>query len=245
MRPGYPILPTAPSHAPVLTFIYLRYMNTEGMGTVEKPPRLTRAESKAETRRRLLDAAEAVFGERGYHGTSLAQVAAEAGFTKGAVYSAFESKADLFLAVLRRRAASRQAELLAALEETTSAEDLLATNAAALARFGDSVGEERSFWAALVEFMVVVSQDEALQARFAAHHDASREALTKSIEALVERGGASLTVEPRELATAVLALNIGLTLERLVAPSEVEGRLYADAQLALIRGATIGGEKDR
>ena len=50
------------------------------------------------TRSRLLEAAERVFFGRGFHGASLEAVAEEAGLTKGAVYSRFESKADLFLA---------------------------------------------------------------------------------------------------------------------------------------------------
>ena len=65
--------------------------------------RLTRAESAALTRRRLLEAAQRVFFERGFHGASLEAVAEEAGLTKGAVYSQFASKADLFLAYQEER----------------------------------------------------------------------------------------------------------------------------------------------
>ena len=65
--------------------------------------RLTRAESAARARRRLLAAAEPVFFERGFHVASLEAVAEEAGLTKGAVYSCFESKADLFLAYQEER----------------------------------------------------------------------------------------------------------------------------------------------
>src|SRR5690349_14862591 len=65
--------------------------------------RLTRAESAALTRGRLLAAAQRVFFERGFHGASLETVAEDAGLTKGAVYSRFESKADLFLAFQEER----------------------------------------------------------------------------------------------------------------------------------------------
>ena len=54
--------------------------------------RLTRAERKELTRELLLDAAIEVFAQRGYHGASLEDVAAAAGFTKGAVYSNFETQ---------------------------------------------------------------------------------------------------------------------------------------------------------
>src|SRR4051794_16274585 len=71
--------------------------------------RMTRAESKQHTREALLAAAREVFARDGFHGATLERVAQEAGFTKGAVYSAFDSKADLFLAVYEARVAERAA----------------------------------------------------------------------------------------------------------------------------------------
>jgi AcrR family transcriptional regulator len=78
--------------------------------------RLTRAESRAQTRAHLIEAAEAVFARRGFHGASIEEVADVAGYTKGAVYSNFASKDDLFLAVLeaRQRAMVEFLESLAA-----------------------------------------------------------------------------------------------------------------------------------
>src|ERR687898_92533 len=62
--------------------------------------RLTRAEKSAQTRAELMASARQLFLRRGFHAASLEQVAEEAGFTIGAVYSRFGSKADLFLAIL-------------------------------------------------------------------------------------------------------------------------------------------------
>ena len=62
--------------------------------------RLNRAERKERTRTDLLRAARRVFLRHGFHGASLDGIADEAGYTKGAVYSSFESKDALFLAVL-------------------------------------------------------------------------------------------------------------------------------------------------
>ena len=56
------------------------------------PTRLTRAESKEKTHRLLLDAAERVFVRLGYQGATLDGIAAEAGFTKGAVYWHFRTR---------------------------------------------------------------------------------------------------------------------------------------------------------
>jgi AcrR family transcriptional regulator len=73
---------------------------------------LTRAESQAQTRQDLLDAAELMFHANGYHATSIASIAAEAGRTIGAVYSNFDSKEALCLEVLRRRYMSEVTKLL-------------------------------------------------------------------------------------------------------------------------------------
>src|SRR2546421_6317082 len=67
------------------------------------PQRLSRTEQRDQTRARLLDAAEKVFVDRGFHAASVEEVAEEAGYSKGAVYSNFENKDELFLAVLERR----------------------------------------------------------------------------------------------------------------------------------------------
>lgn len=64
-------------------------------------PRLTRQESKAQTRAEVLAAAGRLFLRDGFVATSLSAIAEEAGVTKGAVYSSFESKEDLFLTLVR------------------------------------------------------------------------------------------------------------------------------------------------
>jgi AcrR family transcriptional regulator len=65
--------------------------------------RITRRQRQRDNRVRLLAAAEKVFAERGIQGASLDMVAAEAGLTKGAVYSNFHGKNDLVVAVMRHR----------------------------------------------------------------------------------------------------------------------------------------------
>src|SRR6187549_3687736 len=67
------------------------------------PKRLTRKEKQAETRQRLLEAAERVFLRRGLRGSSVEEIAAEAGFTRGAFYSNFRSKDQLFVELLHDR----------------------------------------------------------------------------------------------------------------------------------------------
>lgn len=78
----------------------------EGMSTgrvtvmTDKP--LSRSERQAQTYDALLDAAQTVFAQRGFHAASVAEIARAAGYTKGAVYANFTGKTGLFLAVLDR-----------------------------------------------------------------------------------------------------------------------------------------------
>jgi AcrR family transcriptional regulator len=93
--------------------------------------RLTRAQQQAVTRERLLAAAEQVIARHGYGGASIDLISAEAGYSKGAVYSNFQSKEAIFLELLRQymerdmaeldrvsRAPDRPSEALAAWLET-------------------------------------------------------------------------------------------------------------------------------
>ncbi|HEY1725303.1 MAG TPA: TetR/AcrR family transcriptional regulator [Steroidobacteraceae bacterium] len=64
--------------------------------------RLTRAESRDMTRRRLLDAGAVVIARHGLKGASVEDIAAHAGYTRGAFHSNFRSKVDLFIELLKR-----------------------------------------------------------------------------------------------------------------------------------------------
>src|SRR6266545_4652109 len=80
--------------------------------SVTRPRRLSRAERRAQTREELLEAAARVFARKGYAGASVDDIAEEAGFTVGALYSNFEGKQDLFLAALERKVRAIVADTL-------------------------------------------------------------------------------------------------------------------------------------
>jgi AcrR family transcriptional regulator len=81
---------------------------------VERPKRLTRAERRAHTRAALLESAGRVIAQRGFHGASIEAITAQAGYTGGAFYSNFESKQDLFAALLQERVFKVWGEILTA-----------------------------------------------------------------------------------------------------------------------------------
>src|ERR1700684_4315001 len=78
--------------------------------------RLTRAEKQAETRARLIQAAASVFALRGFQAATVEEIAEEAGYSHGAVYSNFEGKEELFLAVFEQYMTQRVEEVTLASE---------------------------------------------------------------------------------------------------------------------------------
>jgi AcrR family transcriptional regulator len=72
---------------------------------------MTREQSRANTRERLLTAARSVFASNGFHGASVEEVASAAGFSTGALYSNFDGKEDLFLALMEREIAEHAREI--------------------------------------------------------------------------------------------------------------------------------------
>src|SRR6516225_1304116 len=79
--------------------------------------RLTREQSREATRERLLQAARIVFARAGYHGASVEEIASQAGFSTGALYSNFEGKVDLFLALMERETERHAREITEAVRE--------------------------------------------------------------------------------------------------------------------------------
>ena len=64
--------------------------------------RLTRQESKEATRARLVEAAEQLFIRKGFDDTSVDEISETAGYSRGAFYSNFDDKDQVFLAVINR-----------------------------------------------------------------------------------------------------------------------------------------------
>src|ERR1700721_2714164 len=89
---------------------------SEGLGGT----RLTREQSRANTRERLLSAARSAFARSGFHGASVEEIASEAGFSTGALYSNFDGKEDLFLVLMEREIEEHARELTEAVGERAS-----------------------------------------------------------------------------------------------------------------------------
>jgi AcrR family transcriptional regulator len=204
--------------------------------------RLTRAEKSAQTRAELMASARRLFLRHGFHACSLEMVAEEAGFTIGAVYSRFGSKADLFLAILDERIAQLVAEVaqVAALDQPIpeQAELLAGRRMAVLER-------ERDWFPLVLEFWSHAARDERLRREFGASHERLVGAYADLIEADYARLGLPLPLAPEVLARAVVAMGNGVALERLTDPARVPEGLLSTMAVAFLRGVTADGPAER
>src|SRR3954468_18583132 len=82
---------------------YRRYRSAMPTTSPPRRSRRTVRPARADVRDRLLAAGRELFAEVGYQRASLDAIAGRAGFSKGAVYSNFTSKEDLFLSLLQRQ----------------------------------------------------------------------------------------------------------------------------------------------
>jgi AcrR family transcriptional regulator len=176
--------------------------------------RLRRAEQVERNRELVIAAALRVFLARGYAGATLEAIAEEAGFSKGIVYSQFDSKDDLFVTLLERRIAERAAQNERAVETLAGAPAVRA-----LLRAAETDARADAGWiGVLVEFRAVAARDPELNGRYAAAHARTIERLAGLLERIHARAGAVPAFPPRAIAELILALGAGVALERAANP---------------------------
>jgi AcrR family transcriptional regulator len=204
--------------------------------------RLTRPQRKAKTREELLAAARDVFLDRGFHGTTLDDVAEAAGYTKGAVYSNFASKVALFLAIIDERFGWRLADAVAASRRGKSLDAALRANARLLA---EAVQREPAWEPLLIEFWTHASHDPETRSAAAARHDRVLDAVAEILIELAQRFQFEWTMPPREVARAAGAFLRGMALEQLLDPQGRPLDRFADQFVTLVktyvRPSNVGG----
>ena len=181
---------------------------------------LTPERRRAMTRQHLLEAAAIVFTREGFHGATLDEVAATAGFTKGAVYSNFKSKDDLFLALLDDRIDRQFAVTLEVLESGPheTAEQL--PRVRQMLRTGALFSDES--WSTLnLEFVLYSRRNPEAAARLAASAQRTRALVEELITTEYATAGDTPRYPPAHLAEISLALFEGLAHYRMIDPTAV------------------------
>ena len=186
--------------------------------------RLTRKQRQEHTRTCLLEAAARVFAQRGLQQASVDEVAADAGFTKGAVYANFGSKEELFLEMLDAKFAVRLAEMDRALSTQEPPE---AQARAAGRDFIDHLNLDPEWARVFIEAGLHASRDERFREQLLARYAAMRERMAELLRRRAEEGGFDPGVPFEQLATMVLAMANGVAFERLVEPEAVPDDLFS------------------
>ncbi len=183
--------------------------------------RLSREESKAKTRQELIRAANRLFLRNGYVATSLANIAEEAALTKGAVYSNFESKEDLFLALLQES----DPEWAAPHDvSAVSPNDDPPERAASFGRHAASQRPSRRHVAMFLEMNAAALRSERTRKWVATHNDLFFEQLGRRLAAAVGLDHA----DPKTLGFLAQSLYVGL-LTHSAFNDEVDDETFARA----------------
>jgi len=193
-----------------------------------------------ETRKQLLDAAAQVFGGRGYHAATVDEIVAKAALSKGTFYWHFESKEELFDALLEERL-DRPARAL--MEVTRSAPPEEATAPAVSRGLAALFQQQRELVLLAHEYSLAATRDERLRQRYVERQGALRDALADALAARHARTGVPLTTPADALATAFIALAEGLSLEALIDPDSVEEGLLGEVFSLVYDGMAARAEK--
>ncbi len=185
--------------------------------------RLSRAESQAQTRRELLDAAARVFVRRGFAGSSVEEISAEAGYTRGAFYSNFKSRDEVLVEVLRDRVYKRYANMvqegLQDLRRVPTLHDLGEILAGMQAE-----RESQWLWRLWLECLAQAGRDENVRELAATFWRGNR----AGTATLIEQANPEQATRAKAISTALIALDIGLAIQHYVDPDDVPLDLYPE-----------------
>ena len=136
----------------------------------ERPDRRTRSAraENADARAALLAAAAELFAKRGYRGASVDEIAERAGYSKGALYWHFQSKDELFFALMDQSVDAPTREMIALLQDAPPEHDMAPE---ASARLVELVSGQRDLLLLDHEYWAQAVRDPELRSRYAARRD--------------------------------------------------------------------------
>lgn len=196
--------------------------------------RLTREQSKAQTKERLIAAARTVFARRGFHGASVEEIAAEAGFSTGALYSNFDGKEALFLALMDHEIDAYSQEIATAVDGLSSVAERALDGAR---HWMEIVEREPEMLMLFVEFWAYAARDAGARDRVAASFAKMREVLTRLISDGAREFDLQLEMPAEHLAIAIDALADGIARQKLADPAAVPDDLMGRVLSVLLSGA--------
>jgi AcrR family transcriptional regulator len=181
------------------------------------PEKWTPERRRELTRQALVESATELFAQRGFHAASLDEIAEAAGFTRGAIYSNFDSKEELFLAVLEKHV-SEQLSSFAPLIEQQGGPGSMDTAAIAKA-MQETAGDEK--WAALsLEFNLYALRNPEVRELLVAQHEKMHDVMVRFVREMTEGSGISFKIPVEDLVAVMDGASWGLSLNALMDPQQ-------------------------
>lgn len=202
---------------------------------IDRRTRAARAEG-LEARDELLSAALRVFARRGYTEAGVDEIAAEAGYSKGALYWHFTGKEELLHTLLEERIDRPMREIVGLLESAPPEQDMTVE---ATREFARQIAEQREAVLLDREYWSLAIRDPALRARYAERQEKLRRTLAAALEVRAQHlGTPDLPMPAEDVARIVMGILAGLTVDALVEPGSVRPQLLGEA-LALIYAGLV------
>jgi AcrR family transcriptional regulator len=199
---------------------------------------LTPERRRQQTRDHLLAAAAQVFADRGFHGASLDEVAAVAGFSKGAVYSNFKNKEDLFLALFKAMYDREMEALRETLEGSDVPPETRLSDFVALIR--DEVSQTPdSFGVLYQEFWLYAVRNPTAREQLIRLEDENVRAVAEILETERPRQGLERLESPERVARIITALFRGISALRVLQPDVADDSLIETAISFIARGLGV------
>jgi AcrR family transcriptional regulator len=193
--------------------------------------RLSRAEKKEQTRRRLLESAHAVIALKGYEGASIDEIAEDAGYSRGAFYSNFSGKQEIMSALINSGFDSDfdSVGAMAAMEGLEEVE-------AAFREFAkqNSDDPENTLWS--LEFQLAAVRHPELRADYSRQYNKLRDSVRSILVETMRSLGHNDPEAAGRFADVVIVIVNGLSMTKLLYPDTFDDSVFGDALMAVVRG---------
>lgn len=162
----------------------------------------------------------------------MSEIAAEAGLTKGAVYSNFASKDELLLAIMENHLIERMHDATAVFDGELSTPEAVRM---AGARLLAAVVADATWHQLLLEYWTLALHDETVMTKLAERRREVRTTVAKAIATAADAQGVTLPITPEELAVTLMALSNGYAVERSIDEAAVPPNLFEKILTLLVQ----------
>ena len=205
---------------------------------MKQPRRLTRRESREATRAKLIEAAGKVFVRSGFDASSVERIAEAAGFSRGAFYSNFQNKDELFIAVLNKK----RLEIAGVLGEIFRRQPNAAKRLLAVRDWYVSQERQKPWVILETEFTLRALRNRAARTRLASLREQELENYAALVAQHFSETGLPMAHRPETIALSLTAIVLGLGSLSLIETDRDATKRFAAAR-NLVFNRLIGIEK--